>query len=321
MDKPKLILHFMGDIMIGRNVDSVITEKGYAYPWGNTLSRLLDGDINIINLETTLTNSRDKVAKVFNFKAGPDRIQTLLKGHITVVNLANNHILDYGEKGLLETLSQLDAYDILHTGAGSNEEEAARPVIIKREACRIGVLGFTDNEPSWKASANRCGTNYLDVSRTDDRERARQKVKQLSSEADLIVVSLHWGPNLRQRPCSLFVRFAHDLVDSGARIIFGHSAHIFQAIELYHDGLILYDTGDYIDDYQVDPVLRNDLSFLYEIECCANDLKRLQLYPVQIRECQVNFVNDDSYAWSMDRICKLSAFLNTSLQNGKLLLT
>ncbi|MBN1401278.1 MAG: CapA family protein, partial [Anaerolineae bacterium] len=111
-------------------MNDTISTAGYAYPWGDVLDLLKHTDMNIINLETTLTNSTKAVPKVFHFKADPDRIQTLREARIDVCNLANNHILDYSAEGLIETVSVLDAAGIEHVGAGLNAAHAARPVII-----------------------------------------------------------------------------------------------------------------------------------------------------------------------------------------------
>lgn len=316
MNNDKITLGLAGDVMIGRNVDKVIAQKGYRYPWGNVLELLQQTDINIVNLEAALTNSNKKVDKVFNFKASPDKVKTLVEAKISAVSLANNHILDFDTEGLLETVSSLTNAGIQYTGAGLNSEEAARPAIIHCKNIRLGLLSFTDNERRWKAGPECRGTNYIDISDSKDKKRALIAVQQLRKDVELLVVSLHWGPNMQEEPPALFVDFAHQLIKEGADIIHGHSAHIFQAIEVYQNKLVLYDTGDFIDDYMVNKVLRNDLSFFYLIEINNHKMERLKLIPVLISNNQVNRALDNEYKWCIQRIQQLSAKFATTVSEA-----
>jgi poly-gamma-glutamate synthesis protein (capsule biosynthesis protein) len=310
-----LSIGLAGDVMIGRGVDPIITQYGYAYPWGNVLPVLRQADINIINLETALTFSNHKVQKVFNFRATPDKVQTLVEAHITLANLANNHILDYSEEGLVETICALNAAGIQHVGAGMNYDEAARPEIILKKDVRLGLLGFTDNEPSWKAGQEKGGTCYINIPKAKDREEALTAIRQLKEITDCVVVSIHWGYNMVEKPSFSFIDFAHQMVDAGADIIHGHSAHIFQAIEAYHQKLILYDTGDFVDDYMIHEDLRNDRSFLFLINMHKNEIKELKLVPVVISECQVNLAEEFEYKWSIRRMQQLCAKFGTEIND------
>src|SRR5687768_8058008 len=171
MKDDRLLVGFAGDVMIGRGVDHIITRKGYKYPWGNLLPLLTSADINIINLETTLTTSQKQVAKVFNFKAAPDRIISLTEARVTIASLANNHILDFSEEGLLETILLLDAAEIHHVGAGTNVNAATQPAIVTKNNISVGIVGLTDNEPGWAAGLTNSGINYINVLLATDRER------------------------------------------------------------------------------------------------------------------------------------------------------
>jgi poly-gamma-glutamate capsule biosynthesis protein CapA/YwtB (metallophosphatase superfamily) len=302
-----------GDVMIGRTVNDIISEKGYLYPWGNVLPLLKNTDFNIINLEAALTNSHKKVFKTFNFKATPDRIRTLTGGYVSLVNIANNHILDFSEEGLAESIHTLAGAGIKYVGAGINAMEAQRPCILTKNDINIGVLGFTDNEPGWAATPSGSGINYIDVSNHDDRERAKGCISELRKQADIAIVSIHWGPNMKAYPDKEFINFAHEMVDSGADIIHGHSAHNFQGIEVYNKKLILYDTGDFIDDYMVDPELKNDHSFFFRVEVNKEGIKKLELFPVLISDYQVNLAAKGDYQWCVERIQKLSTKFGTTL--------
>ena len=305
-----LLIGLTGDVMLGRLVNEQVSAAGYEYPWGDMLPLLRSTDVNLANLETTLTSSDKIVPKVFNFKAGPDKVQSLKEAKIDVVTIANNHILDFSEEGMLETLSVLDKAGIMHVGAGRNISEAAAPVIIKRKNMSLGIVGYTDNEPGWEATEAKPGTAYVSVG---DIDKVADAVKKLKEQADIVIFTIHWGPNMRQRPTGEFRNFAHEVIDAGADIFHGHSAHIFQGVEIYNDKLIIYDTGDFVDDYAVDPELRNDRSFLYLVEVDKKGVRKLQLIPTLIYYMQVNAARGVNYDESVERLQTLSEEFNTEV--------
>lgn len=313
-----LTIGFAGDVMLGRTLDSIISQWGYDYPWGNVLPLMKSTDVNIINLETTLTNSERKVYKTFNFKASADKVKSLVNANVTVANVANNHILDFAIEGLFETIKTLDKENIKHTGAGKNNDEASAPVVIIRKNIRIGVLGLTDNEPGWKANTNP-GTNYIDIGSRKEKAKVLQTIRTLRKETDIVIVSIHWGPNMTEKPSVEFVDFAHAMADHGAHVIHGHSAHILQGIENYNNNLILYDTGDFVDDYVVDPFLRNDLSAFFLLTINKSGLLNLKLIPVRIFQYQVNQARQEDRVWVLERLKELSLPFNTHIDDeGKI---
>jgi poly-gamma-glutamate synthesis protein (capsule biosynthesis protein) len=103
---------------------------------------------------------------------------------------------------------------------------------------------------------------------------------------DLLIVAAHWGPNWGSAPPSAHIPFAHALIDQGADVLFGHSGHVVRGIELYQHRPILYCAGDFIDDYAIDPIERNDLSFLFMLEIESGQMTRLLLYPTIIQDFQ-----------------------------------
>lgn len=317
--KINIVMGFMGDVMIGRLVNEQLDTVPYSYIWGNILPLLKSNDLNLINLEAALTTSSKVVPKVFNFKADPDRVQELVEASIHVVNLANNHVLDFSEEGLLETLTTLDKAGIKHVGAGRKLAEASAPVILMVNSIKIGFLGCSDNEPSWLASQTQPGIKFLEVG---DIEAIKKDILELRPKVDLLVLSIHWGPNMREKPPKEFIQFAHDLIDLGVDMIHGHSAHIFQGVEVYKRKLILYDTGDFVDDYYVDPILRNDRSFLFLVECNKEGIQRLRLIPVLIGLFQVNQAKGKEAEEIMKRMQRLSKEMNTTfkVQDGELIL-
>lgn len=323
--RSSITINLTGDVMLGRLMNPVLQERGPRYPWGDTLPLLREADLTLMNLECVIAlrgRPWDRWFKTFHFRAGPLALEALLQSGTDFVSLANNHVLDYEEEALLEMLERLDAAGIAHAGAGRNREEAARPALLEAASLRVGLLAFTDNEPDWAATEDRPGTNYLPT-RTSRRvlDPVRRAIAELRRRgAELVIASNHWGPNMRERPTPLFRRFAHAVLEAGADLYWGHSAHLFQGVEVYRGKPIFYDSGDFVDDYAVDPVLRNDRSAL--IRCTVGDsgIERVQLVPVLIEDFQVNLATDREFDAIAGRLQTLSAELGTSLtvQDGAL---
>lgn len=307
MSKP-IRIGFIGDVMIGRLVNEKLRQVNPEYIFGTVLPLMQNCDAVIANLEAALTHSESAVTKVFNFKSDPAHVKCLKIANIQAVNLANNHVLDYSQKGLLETLNTLEKAGITYVGAGKNSHEAKEIKVLHVRDCKIALLGYTDNEPGWIATENRPGTNFITIG-TD----IASDIAAAKKAADIVIVSLHWGPNMVERPPETFIRFAHHLIDQGVDVIHGHSAHIFQGVEVYKNRYILYDCGDFVDDYYVDPFLRNDRSFFFELELTGSKPIKLTMRPVLIQDCQVNLANDQDQQETLDRMKALSLSLGTYL--------
>jgi len=310
-EKESITIGFAGDAMLGRLVNDKISLNDYSHPWGNTISTFRSTDLNILNLETTLTQSSKSIPKLFNFKADRDVVETLVRANIDIVSLANNHIMDFSEEGLVETISVLDKVGIFHVGAGMNIEDAKEPIIITKEGIKIGIIGYTNNEPDWEAGMYNSGTNYIKVG---DINKIKEDVDKIRNEVDILIATIHWGPNMREHPSKKFVDFAHKMIDSGIDIIHGHSAHIFQGIEVYNKKLIMYDTGDIIDDYAVDPEVRNDRSFIFLVDINKNGIINIRLVPTLTHHMQVNHATGTDYREAIERMKKLSEEFDTHIE-------
>lgn len=300
-----------GDLMIGRLVNDQLLHKKEHLIWGDLLPLLQSTDLNFINLEVALTHSEQSVPKVFNFKSDPANVRQLTLGNIHAVNLANNHVLDFDVEGLLETLSTLDSASILHVGAGKDLQEAEKPLILQKGGVTFGILGYTDNEPSWIAGKGKPGIYYISAKEVD---KVINAVSRVRDKVDILIASQHFGPNMVERPSREFITFAHTLIDHGVDIIHSHSAHIFQGVEKYKKGLILYDTGDFVDDYYVDPDLRNDCSFFFVVDLDKSGLKKLHLYPVLISGFQVHLATGTNKLKTMARMKLLSSEFGTHFE-------
>lgn len=324
----KIRLFLCGDVMLGRGIDQVLqwpcdpalhedyvssaheyialAERAHgsiprgvpgSYVWGAALDALAQTpvDLRIVNLETSITRSESYERKGINYRVSPENAGCLRAAHIDCCTLANNHVLDWGTSGLRETLSTLQRLGIKSAGAGRNADEAATPAILPLSGgTRVLVYAFastTSGTPQrWAATSDRPGVNLLaDLSRVTA-DRVVDCINRDRAPDDLVVVSVHWGPNWGNEIGSEQTNFAHTLIDrSGVSVIHGHSSHHAKAIELYNQGLILYGCGDFINDYEGIAGYehyRGDLSLMYlvTINPGTGAVVGLDLVPLQMRQ-------------------------------------
>jgi len=317
-----LTLALIGDVMLGRGVDAALKNMQPHQMWGDVLPRLLQADLRIANLECALTRHVQpwtRSWKQYHFRADPDAVRFLQAARIDACSIANNHTLDFEERGLRDTLRTLDAAGIRHAGAGLDLKEAAAPALIEVHGvspCRVALIAFTDNQPDFAADDLHPGTLYLEVSlEPDTMARVADAIAVArAAGADWVVFSNHWGANFIERPAPDFRRFAQRVIELGADVYYGHSAHLCQGIEIHHGKPILYDTGDFIDDYAVDPVLRNDHSCLFKLMFDQGRLRRIELLPVKLDVAQVALACGEDFEAIATRMERLCAELGTRLE-------
>lgn len=316
-----------GDVMLGRLVDQYVIQNQSIGPdkiWSDVLPLLLKADRRLINLECVISGRGREWhpdSKAFHFRAHPRAIDFLRAAKIDCVTLANNHVMDYGTDALLECVALLDRAGIKRTGAGSSLVEALTPAIVDLPQGRLRVVSLTDNEPEWEAGEKKPGTHYIacDAKGLVEpyRSRLAQVMKQVCSQADLVMVSAHVGPNWGS-PSAAMQALAHQIIDLGADLYWGHSNHTPQGIELYKGKTILYSTGDFLDDYAVDSAERNDLSFLFIVELERGRIERIVLHPVRIEDFYVRMAKDQEITFLQKTMQVKCAFFGsrTLFQNG-----
>lgn len=311
----------VGDVMLGRLVNEELKTKPSEYPWGDTLPIFKHADLRICNLECVVSDAGEPFPpdKAFHFRTDEKNIQTLLDAEIGMVSLANNHALDYGYEALLRMMKVLGEHAINYAGAGLNFLEAAEPAICNVDSQKVGLIAFTDNEPDWEAKENKPGLFYVPIDPDSigvDEKDKRAKylfelIKKTRDDVDILIVSAHWGPNWGYVPPKEHIIFAHHLIDTGADIVFGHSPHVFRGIEIYKNKVIFYSTGNFIDDYAVDEIERNDESFVFLLETKKNSVTKLRLYPTLIRNFQAVRARSEDALRIATLMQKLSGELGT----------
>ncbi|MFU1795739.1 CapA family protein [Paenibacillus azoreducens] len=238
-------IHFVGDMIFSGKVETLLEKNGYSYPFTYLGDTFKKDDLTLGNLETPVTTGGVSAKnKQFVFKSSPKALQALHAAGMDVVNLGNNHILDQGEIGLLDTIKYLDQSGIQYVGAGKNADRAYQPVFFKRKGMTIAVIGCSRVYPetSWAAGENKPGV----ASAYDKAARVIGTISEAKKKADMVIVMTHWGIERSLTPNDIQKKLAHDFVDAGADLIIGGHPHVLQGLEQYKGKWIAYSTGNFI---------------------------------------------------------------------------
>ncbi|HKH15907.1 MAG TPA: CapA family protein [Solirubrobacteraceae bacterium] len=274
-------LALAGDTMLGRGVaERLADDPGHALLTAELEAIAREADLFIVNLECCISDRGERVRdpeQGFFFRAPPVAAERLAEMGVGCVTLANNHVLDFGPDALLDTLSHLRAAGVAAVGAGPDVAAARAPVVLHGAGLRIRVVAATDHPSAYAAAPGRPGIAFADLLR-DGIPAWLSERSAPGPDADLVIVSPHWGPNMRAQPVAHVRRAAAALEEAGATLVAGHSAHVPQG----PSGRTLFDLGDFIDDYAVHAQLRNDLGLLWLITLDAGGPLRVEGVPVKL---------------------------------------
>ena len=300
--KDHVRLSFVGDILLAGSVDTLMKKNGYEYPYANVLPFLTKPDLMAANLETPITeHGLPATNKSFVFKGSPQSLPALKEAGIDIVNLANNHTLDQGVEGLFDTMDHLGEANIANMGAGRNDTEAFKPVILEAKGVRIAYLGLTRVVPvgSWKAEKDRPG-----LAETYDATRALKAIREAKKQADIVVVMVHWGIERSESPNAVQKELAHAYIDAGADLIIGSHPHVLQGFEQYKGKWISYSLGNFIFNMTVTDKTK-DTGVLDAI-CTQKGDCSLQFHPMRAVNSQPIPVEGDKAAAILKRLTSLS---------------
>lgn len=308
---------------------SIPRPAGYAYVWGAALSELerREPDLRIINLETSVTSDGIPEWKGINYRMHPRNLACLAAAKVDCCVLANNHVLDWGEKGLVETLECLRAAGFATVGAGRDRTEAEAPALFELEGRpRVRIHAFATESSGvplhWAAAPSQPGVCFLRDVSEQSLEVVQNVLQSGRRHADLTLVSLHWGGNWGYVIPESQRRFAHDLVDrAGADIVYGHSSHHPKGIEVYRGKLILYGCGDLLNDYEGisgHDQYRADLGLMYfvKIDSTSRNLSGLEMVPMHLRRFSLESATHEQAAWLSNRLDEECVQLGTRVRLG-----
>lgn len=357
-----IALFLCGDVMTGRGIDQVLprpcdpgihesfvkSAKGYValaerangriqqpvdfpYIWGDALEVLRQErpHVRIINLETSITRSNDYwKGKGIHYRMSPQNVRCITAAGIDVCTLGNNHVLDWGRRGLAETLKTLERAKVKTAGAGADLAAAQAPAVcqIDRHA-RVLVFSFacpsSGVPPAWAARKDRPGVQLLPKLSEAGARDVRELVKRFRRAGDLVVASIHWGGNWGYAVPAEQRRFAHRLIEAGGvDLVHGHSSHHVKGIEVYRGKLILYGCGDLINDYEGisgREGFRGDLGLMYfaSLERATGRLVSLRLVPTRMRRFGLRRASRRDAKWLRDVLTREGRRLGTRAEMGE----
>jgi poly-gamma-glutamate capsule biosynthesis protein CapA/YwtB (metallophosphatase superfamily) len=298
-----ITLALAGDTMLGRKVaERLRADPDLPLFADEVIDIARTADLLVVNLECCVSERGHRwpdPSKPFFFRAPPAAVDRLADLGVDAVTLANNHALDYGREALLDTMAYLFKAGIRYVGAGRDRDEARRAAVLDVAGTRVGVIGIADHPVDFAASEDAAGIAYADL-----RYGVPGWLTDLiaSVEAEVVVVCPHWGPNMTAEPVTHVRAAAPVLVEAGACVVAGHSAHVFHGVQRLPGGVVLYDLGDFIDDYAVDPDLRNDLGLLWLVELDTGGPTRIEAIPLALDFCFTRLAVDEEAEWIARRL-------------------
>jgi poly-gamma-glutamate capsule biosynthesis protein CapA/YwtB (metallophosphatase superfamily) len=288
------ILVFLGDVVPGRSMEAQLARYGPDYPWRGLQLLLHQADLAVANLESVLTTQGQPLNKPYIIRAHPGSGQTLVEAGLGLVSLANNHALDYGQVGLDDTLSTLDALGIAAVGAGCETSidkdadlcQASKAAILDLNGVKVAVLGYAG--AYWNGSPDMPTSDKIAWA---EPARVQADVQAVRDQADVVIVLLHAGIEYAAKPSSGQVAVAHAAIDAGADLVVGHHPHVTQTVELYNpkgaaegngrQGLIVYSLGNAVFDIPRQTAMQGDLLRVY---VTRDGLQQAELWPFWIED-------------------------------------
>ncbi|NQX48093.1 CapA family protein [Paenibacillus tritici] len=298
-------LSFAGDIIFSGKAGELLQKKGYDYSYSALDGMFKKDDLTVVNLETPIT-TRGVGAKnkQFVFKGPPKALDALQSAGVDAVNLANNHTLDQGEEGLLDTLKHLSERGIPHVGAGKNSKEAYSAQFFERKGIKIALLGFTRVMPviEWKAEAGKPG-----LASVYDSAEALRAIAAAKQQADVVVVVVHWGRERMEQYDKTQQAMGHSFIDAGADLVMGGHPHVLQGIEPYKGKWIAYSTGNFIFTRGSVPATWE--TAVFQAECSKQGQCSLKLKPMDAELAQPVPMNEADGQLLLHRVESISSGL------------
>lgn len=304
-------LALAGDTMLGREVGRLLAAAPHAQLFADEVQAVVaEADLFVVNLECAISDRGERwpdPGKPFFFRAPPVAAEVLRRLGVGCATLANNHALDYGSEALLDTVRHLGDVGIATAGAGPDAAAARAPAVRRAGDVTVGVVALTDHPADYAAGPDRPGVAYADLRRGLP---GWVPAAIAALDTDVVVASPHWGPNMVAEPVGHVRAAAPALRAAGATLVAGHSAHVFHGVEEN----VLYDLGDFLDDYARDPIRRNDLGILVLVTLAGARLARIEAVPLKLEFCYTRLARGADAAWVRRRFHDACRALGTEVR-------
>jgi poly-gamma-glutamate capsule biosynthesis protein CapA/YwtB (metallophosphatase superfamily) len=295
----------LGDVMLGRGVAERLSEVPPEDLWSPEVRELCRTcDLVICNVECCISDRGERTSRIpgkpFFFRAPPAGVEALRAIGVGAVGLANNHALDFEETALLDTILLLGEAGIAAAGAGPDEAAARRGTVVEAGPMRVGLVSVSDHPSEYAARPTAPGIAYADLSGAVP-DWLVAELGRLQAECDLVIAFPHWGPNMNPDTAHWQRKAADRMLAAGASLVAGHSAHVFQGVGWEGGRPVLFDLGDSLDDYAVDPSLRNDLGVL-ALWRPADDAAVIELVGLRLDYCHTRLARGPDADWIARRL-------------------
>ena len=274
---------FCGDVMLGNWMNEVAYREGFDYPFAKIKPIIDSADIAFCNIECPFTTSRDSmVHKKYMYKAKPELISLIKNAGFDVVSLSNNHILDFGYKGMKETIELLKKENISYFGVGNNILEAREPAVLQINNGIVKIIGYSGTFPEefW-ADEEKFGTAFQHL------DYIREDILKHKKEGNLLFVSFHSGQEGTSELRDYQKELAHAAIDFGADGVIGHHPHVLQAIEIYKNKPIFYSLGNCL--FSTYSKIAKESIIAKTIYSNKNELTKIEIYPINVNNLEVEF--------------------------------
>ncbi|MGM0771764.1 MAG: CapA family protein [Halobacteriota archaeon] len=277
-DNDVVTLVAVGDIMlgdhpicIGHGVGSLIKKKGPGFVFENVSDILNKADIAFGNLESVLSDieiDHDNIKSV-QLRGSESSVEGIVSAGFDMMSIANNHIMEHGERSLIKTRELLSGNKIMTAGVSESKMSSREPVILDRKGITFGFLAYCLVPDK---------TAYRSV---EDPHEIVNDVRKFRDDVDILIVSLHWGNEFIRKPSPYQFTLAHDIIDAGADLILGHHPHVLQGVESYNNGVIVYSMGNFVFDMWQKKMRE---SIIFSCSFSRNGIEDVEIIPAYIND-------------------------------------
>jgi len=294
----------VGDVMLDRTVWKRIQANGPGSIFAHVMDDLRAGDIIFANLECPLADSGPHNPHACIFRAPTRAVAVLQTVPFSIVSLANNHAYDAGRKGLETTMAVLEKAGIAYIGASRDGTSPPPPVFFDINGLKVGFLGYTALSFVYRSDA-----------KVTDIAALKRQIADAKREADLLLVSYHWGDEYHRTPNKRQRLIAHATIDAGADVVLGHHPHVLEGIEVYKHGLILYSMGNFVFDQRPGERMETAVFTIAYTEGRGLQVTARPMW-IPLKTCAPQPPDGARQSAIIERLKKMSAELGTALHTN-----
>lgn len=305
----------VGDILLDRGIRKKIKQNSVDYPFENVGEFLNGFDLAFCNLECPVSARGASTGKIYCFRADTNFFTGIKNAGFNIFSLANNHTIDWGRKACMDTKEIIEKHNLYAVGAGKDQKEARKPVIIRMNGLRFALFAYVGLPLKgliWPET--KPGPAQATI------EEIIAEIKKIREQVDFVVVSLHWGLEYQHKPMANQSEWAHKIIDAGADLVIGHHPHVLQSIEVYKNRFILYSLGYFVFDQHK---LYQRQTGIFSCIFKKGKIDSLSFYPVLLENFRPGFVKDTAYKLIEEKIKEISEGYKTKFlsRDDKIFLT